>query len=96
MDRTISRLPSAEVHDPLDRALAEINAAIALVVAGVAVTITVCFLEAAEDAAFTGAMWAQGAGVAFCLRRDPPDSVSLVIGPRVRGELTRIDPESES
>jgi hypothetical protein len=96
MDQTISRPPHANVHDPLDRALSEINAAIALVVAGVAVTITLCFLEAAEDAAFTGAMWAQAAGVAFRLRRDPPDSVSLVIGPRIRGALAPIDPESES
>jgi hypothetical protein len=96
MDRTISWLPPANVRDPLDGALSKIDAAIALVVAGVAVTITPCFFESAEEAAFAGAMWAQAAGVAFRLRRDPPDSVSIVIGPRVSGSLAPIDPESES
>jgi hypothetical protein len=96
MDPTISWLPSGASLDPLDYALLEISAAIALVVAGVAVTMTLCFLEAAEGAAFTGAMWAQTAGVAFRLRRDPPDSVTLVIGPLVRGAVAPIDSESES
>lgn len=96
MDRTISPLPSATFRDPFDRALLEINAAIALVVAGVAATITLCFLEVAEDAASTGAMWAQTAGVAFRLRRDLPDSVSLVIGPLVRAAMAPIELESES
>jgi hypothetical protein len=84
MDRTISRPPVAAAQDPLGRALAEIDAAIALVVAGVAVRITLCCLEAAEDAAFTGAARAQTARVAFRLVRDAPPSVSLVIGPRLR------------
>ena len=84
MDRTITRLPAASVGDPLERALLEIDIAIALVLAGVAVTITLCCLEAAEGAAFTAAAWAQTAGVAFHLLREPSAPVTLVIGPRLR------------
>jgi hypothetical protein len=83
MDRTITRLPIAADGDPLERALLEIDVAISLVLAGVAVTITLCCLEAAEAAAFTGVVWAQAAGIAFRLRHEPPAPVSLVIGPRL-------------
>jgi hypothetical protein len=96
MDRTITRLPIAAADDSLDRALFEIEAAIAMVMAGVAVTVTLSCFEAAEEAAFTGAALAQMAGLAFRLRRDPLSSVSLVIGPRLRlatGE-NRSEPES--
>jgi hypothetical protein len=93
MDRTISRLPSATSQEPLGRALSEVDAAIALIVAGVALTVTLCSLEAAEEAAFIGAMSAQAAGVAFRLRRDRPGSVSLVIGPRVPRPLMSVAPE---
>jgi hypothetical protein len=96
MDRTITRLHAAAAHDPIEYALREINAAIALVVAGVAVTITLCCLDAAEGAAFTGTVWAQTAGVAFRLRRDPPASVSLVIGPRLGQTPAPIGSESGS
>ncbi len=96
MDRTISRLPAVAAQDPLERALIEINAAIALVLAGVAVTITLCCLEAAEGAAFTGAAWAQIAGVAFRLRRDPPSSISLIIGPRLRAGSVEASSETGS
>ena len=84
MDRIITRLPTTVAGDPLERALSEIEAAIALVLAGIAVTITLCCLDGAESAAFTGAVWAQAAGVAFRLRREPPAPVSVVIGPRLR------------
>jgi hypothetical protein len=84
MDRIITRLPTLVAGDSLDRALLEIDIAIALVLAGVAVTITLSCLEAAEAAAFTGAVWAQSAGVAFRLLREPTLPVSLVIGPRLR------------
>ena len=96
MDRTISRPPVAAAQNPLGRALAEIDAAIALVVAGVAVRITLCSLEAAEDAAFTGAARAQTARVAFRLVRDSPSSVSLVIGPRLRPVSAETIVETES
>jgi membrane associated rhomboid family serine protease len=88
MDRTITRLPLSAAGDPLERALLEIDVAISLVLAGVAVTITLCCFEAAEGAAFTGAAWAQAAGIAFCLRREPFAPVSLVIGPRLRPPVT--------
>jgi len=83
MDRIITRLPTTVAGDPLERALSEIDAAIALVLTGIAVTITLCCLEGAEGAAFTGAVWAQAAGVAFRLRREPPAPVRGVIGPRL-------------
>ena len=96
MDRTITRLPAGSVGDPLERALLEIDIAIALVLAGVAVTVTLCFLDATEAAAFTGAVWAQTAGVAFRLLRNPSASDSLVIGPRLRPVPveTGFEPES--
>ena len=62
----------------------EIDLAIALVLAGVAVTVTLSCLDEAEMAAFTGAAWAQSVGVAFRMLREPTRQVSLVIGPRVR------------
>jgi hypothetical protein len=96
MDRMISWLPTPGAHDPLDDALREISAAITLVVAGVAVTITLCCLEAAEAAAFTRVVWAQAAGVAFRLQRDPPASISLVIGPRHRVASGEIGVETRS
>jgi hypothetical protein len=84
MDRISTRLPTVVAGDQLDRALLEIDIAIALVLAGVAVTITLSCLEGAEAAAFTGAVWAQSAGVAFRLLREPALPIGLVIGPRVR------------
>ena len=83
MDPTITRLPVVGHGDPLERALLEIDIAIALVLAGVAVTVTLCCLDAAEAAAFTGAVWAQTAGVAFLLLRGSSAPDSLVIGPRL-------------
>ena len=83
MDGTIARRPISAAGDPLERALLEIDVAISLVLAGVAVTITLCCFEAAEGAAFTGAVWAQAAGIAFRLRGQPPAPVGLVIGPRL-------------
>jgi hypothetical protein len=95
MDRKITQLPTSVAGDPLERALLEIDVAISLVLAGVAVTITLCCFEAAEGAAFTGAVWAQAAGIAFRLRREQPAPVSLVIGPRLRRPaIARFETES--
>ena len=82
--KKISWLVPSAAPDPLETTLLEIELAISLVVAGVAVSVTLCCLEAAESAAFTGAAWAQTAGVAFGLRRDPSSPAHLVIGPRLR------------
>jgi hypothetical protein len=84
MGRIITRLPTAAADDALERAMLEVDAAIALVVTGIAVTITLCCFEGAETAAFAGAAWAQAAGVAFRLGREPAAPVRLVIGPRLR------------
>ena len=96
MDRTITRLPTATAGDALERALLEVDAAIALVLAGIAVSITLCCLDGAEGAAFTAAAWAQVAGVAFRLRYEPPAPVRLVIGPRLRPVPVRLLRELES
>ena len=96
MDPTITRLPVVGHGDPFERALLEIDIAIALVLAGVAVTVTLCCLDAAEAAAFTGAVWAQTAGVAFHLLRDPSAPDSLVIGPRLRPLSIETGFETES
>jgi hypothetical protein len=90
MDRSITRLPTAAAGDTLERALREVDAAIALVVAGIAVTITLCCLDGAESVAFTGAVWAQAAGVAFRLRHEPPKPTNLVIGPRLKPVAVRL------
>jgi hypothetical protein len=94
--RTITRLPIAVAGDPLEQALLEIDVAIALVLAGAAVTITSCCFESAEGAAFTGAAWAQTAGVAFRLRREALAPISLVIGPRLRPWSVETGIETES
>ena len=96
MDRSITQVPRAATGDTLERALLEVDAAIALVLAGIAVSITLCSLAEAESAAFTGASWAQTAGVAFRLRHDPPARVTLVIGPRLRPVPVRVLREMES
>jgi hypothetical protein len=96
MDRTITPLPIVVSGDPLERALLEIDVAIALVLAGVAVTITLCCFESADGAAFTGAAWAQTAGVAFRLRREAFAPISLVIGPRLRLSPVVAGSETES
>jgi len=96
MDRTITRLPTATAGDALERALLEVDAAITLILAGIAVSITLCCFEGAESAAFTGAAWAQAAGVAFRLRHEPPAPVSLMIGPLLGPVPVRLLRETES
>jgi hypothetical protein len=83
MDRMLAWLAAAG-PDPLDVALTEIDAAIALVVLGVAVTVRICSLRAAEDAAPTAAARAQAAGVAFRIGPVPDGPPTLIVGPRLR------------
>ena len=78
--RPITRLPTAAA-EAFERTLLEVDTAIALVVAGIAVTVALYGFEVGEGVAFTAAVWAQAAGVAFRLRREP-SSISLVVGPR--------------
>ena len=76
-------LPVRAPAQPVDRALTEIDIAIALVLGGAARRIRICGLPAVEHAAATGLARAQAAGLAFELQRDPlaGGAASLVIGP---------------
>jgi hypothetical protein len=82
VDRTLSWLAGAHNPDATERTLAEIDAAIAMVSLGVAATVRLVNLPAAEATAFEAAARAQTAGVAFSLQRHTPDSASMIIGPR--------------
>jgi hypothetical protein len=86
VDRTVSWLAGAHNPDAIERTLAEVDAAIAMVALGVAKTVRLVNLAGAEDAAFEATARAQAAAVAFALKRDGPDSSTLVIGPRLAGE----------
>lgn len=90
MDRTLSWIAADHTRDSLESALAEVDAAIALVLSGLAVTVRLCNLAAAEYVAFDAAARAQTAGVGFSLRRDGARWPTLVVGPRL---LTLEDPE---
>ncbi len=83
-DEPIALLPEAMSRDALERTMVEIEAAIAVVAGGLAVTVALCGFDAADGAAFTAAVWAQAAGVAFRLRREDPGSLDLIFGPRLR------------
>lgn len=84
MDRTPASLPGAAL-DPIELALLDVDAAIALVARGVAVTVTISGLPVAEDVAATAAARAQVEGLGFHVLHGPRLSVTLVIGPRLAG-----------
>ena len=83
MDRTRYWLAGADSADSVEHVLTEIDAAIAMVALGVAVTVQLCNLAAMEEAAFDGAARAQAAGVAFSLRQDGPRLIAMIVGPRL-------------
>lgn len=83
MDRTLSWLAGAHNPDSTERTLAEIDAAIAMVALGIAVTVRLVNLPTAEEVAFDATARAQAAGVAFSLQRDGPDSTTMIVGPRL-------------
>ena len=83
VDRTLSWLAGAGGVDSLDLALIEIDAAIAMVVLGVAVTVRLCNLAGADAAAFDAAARAQTAGVAVSLRHVGLGTTTMIVGPRV-------------
>jgi len=85
VDRTLSWLAGAHDEDAVERALSEVDAAIAMVIGGVAVSVRLCNLAGAEDAAFDAAARAQAAGVAFSLVRDRAASPAMIVGPRLVG-----------
>jgi hypothetical protein len=92
VDRTLTWLAGAHNPDATKRALTEIDAAITMVVRGIAVSVRLCNLPAAEDAAFDAAARAQAAGVAFTLNRDDPGSATMIFGPRLGGDV--LEPEA--
>ena len=69
--------------EAIERALPEVAVAIGMVLLGAAVTVRLCNLEAAEEAAFDAAARAQAANVAFSLKRDGPRSITMIVGPRL-------------
>ena len=83
VDRTLSWLADAHNPDATERTLAEIDASIAMVALGVAVSVRLVNLPLAEESAFDAAARAQTAGVAFSLNREATNSVTLMIGPRL-------------
>ena len=85
MDRTLSWLAGAHGADDLERALSEVDAALAMVTLGVAVSVRLCNLAGAEEAAFDAAARAQAAGVAFSLLRESPSPPTMIVGPRLEG-----------
>jgi hypothetical protein len=77
-----SRRPAQEL---VDRAIAEIDGAIALVITGAARTVQLYGLPGAEYAAAIGAARAQEAGVAFRIEHDRRAGVTVVVGPKRSG-----------
>lgn len=85
MDRTLSWLAGAHNPDATERTLAEIDAAIAMVSTGVAASVRLVNMPAAQETAFDAAARAQGAGLAFSLQRDASGSTTMIVGPRLGG-----------
>lgn len=83
MDHKIVWLAASAAPDPAERALLEIDAAIALVAGGTAATVRVCGQPGVEDVAVAGTARAQAARVGFQLRREASGSVTVVVGPRL-------------
>lgn len=83
VDRTLSWLAGAPDEDAVERALSEVDTAIAMVARGVARSVQLSNLSGAEDAAFDAAARAQAAGVAFSLLRVRPGWPTMIVGPRL-------------
>ena len=82
----ITQLPStrAPLH-PLDRDLAEIDAAIGLVVRGVATRVRLVGLMRPDALAAVGLARSQSAGVRFEIDRGANGDVAMTLGPRLPG-----------
>lgn len=85
VDRTLSWLAGARNSDATERTLAEIDAAIAMVSTGVAASVRLVNMPAAEETAFDAAARAQAAGLSFSLQRDGTDTATMIVGPRLGG-----------
>ncbi len=83
MDQTtLLPFPRASI-DPIERDLAEVDAAIALVARGLATRVRLVSLMKAEAVAGTGLARAQDAGIGFSLERSARGATSVTLGPRV-------------
>jgi hypothetical protein len=78
---TLLPFPNASV-DPIERDLAEIDAALGLVARGLATRVRLVGLMRPEAAAPAGLAHAQEAHVAFSLDRQTDGTVMLTVGPR--------------
>ena len=78
----ITHLPSRATLDPLDRELAEIDAAIGLVVAGAATRVRLVGLVRPESLAAVGLARSQAAAVRFEIDRGAGGAMTLTLGPR--------------
>ena len=79
----VTRLPiTRAAPSPIERDMAEIDAAIELVRRGLATRIRLVGLLRPEGAAAVGLARAQAAGVLFSVERPPDGGASLTVGPR--------------
>jgi len=80
----ITQMPTAHAPlEPLERDLAEIDAAISLVVGGAATRVRLVGLTRADALAAVGLARAQAAGIRFEIDRGITGVVALTLGPRV-------------
>ena len=87
--RSVPSLVDSNDPTSVEGVLREVNAAIVMVARGIAVTVRLCNLPGAGDAAFDAAARAQAAAVGFGLQRDHPGSTTMIVGPRLEIELVR-------
>jgi hypothetical protein len=73
--------PNASI-DPIDHDLIEIDAAITLVVRGLATRVRLVGLTRPEAAAAIGLAHAQDANVEFSVDRNPAGGLTVTLGPR--------------
>jgi hypothetical protein len=80
---TLLPFPGAAARND-DTALAEIEAAVALVTLGLATRVRLVGIAHIEDVAAAGLARAQSSGVEFALDRSASGTVAVTLGPRTR------------
>jgi hypothetical protein len=85
MDRFPTLPGDQGAPDPVDEAVAEIDGAITLILAGHARTVQLYGLVGAGGATAGGAAHAQESGVAFRVERDRRGVITLIVGPKLDG-----------
>jgi hypothetical protein len=80
---TLLPFPGAVARND-DTALAEIEAAVALVTLGLATRVRLVGIAHIEDVSAAGLAHAQSSGVEFALDRSPSGTVAVTLGPRIR------------